>query len=146
MRSRIAPWILLALLAGSAQAGSAGVSDGAIAGVVTDVNGSPVGGVFVVAQRAEQQPPLIRTTRSDAQGRYYLPVPTGAYTLGFSRQGFSTRDTAQGDPNARTALGAQVRTFVEPGQTARRPRPRSSCGTPSPATRCPRPRSSWARR
>lgn len=100
-------------------AGSYGVSDGAVAGVVTDSAGQAVAGVFVVAQRVEGTPPVIRTTKTDAQGRYYLPVPTGGYLLGFSRQGFETVSASpDADREPLTPLGAEVRTFVEPGQTA----------------------------
>lgn len=101
-----------------AHAGSYGVSDGAISGTVLDEDGYPLEDVFVVAQRTEGTPAVIRSTRTDAQGRFYLPTPTGGYLLGFSRFGFQTLTTEQGEVEQRTALGAQVRAFVEPGQTA----------------------------
>lgn len=117
---RPTPLLVLAALVAVApcRAGSAGVSDGSIGGLVVDGDGVPVSGVFVVAQRDQGTPPVIRSTRSDAQGRFYLPLPTGGYILGFSKFGFETIDTAQGDQNQRTALGAQVRAFVEPGRTS----------------------------
>jgi hypothetical protein len=127
--------LLSLLLAGSTLAGSYGVSDGGINGVVLADDGSPLGDVFVVAQRTEGNPPVIRSTRTDAQGRFYLRTPVGAYLLGFSRFGFQTIQTAEGEQNQRTALGAQVRTFVEPGQTAQiqdiRLRPNPSQGSSS---------------
>lgn len=115
-------WPLLMLALGSRLlAGSAGVSDGAIAGTVLAPGGGPVAGVFVVAERSEGTPRIIRSTRTDAQGRFYLGLPVGGYILGFSANGFEVIDTAQGDENQRTALGAQVRTFVEPGATSQVP-------------------------
>ncbi len=105
-------------LAPRLRAGSAGVRDGSISGVVVDAEGRPVPGVFVVAQRTDAEPRVIRSTRTDASGRYYLGLPLGGYLLGFSHAGFETVDTAQGDPNNQTALGAQVRAFVESGRNS----------------------------
>ncbi|MBI4864164.1 MAG: hypothetical protein HY815_28500 [Candidatus Riflebacteria bacterium] len=42
----------------------------------------------------------------------------GNYTIGYAKYGYKTIDTTQGDPQNRTALGSQVRVYIESGQTA----------------------------
>ncbi len=106
----------LAVLAGPVL--SRGVSNGAIEGVVFSTGGQPVAGANVVAVRQEE-PPIIRNARTDQAGRFHLPgLYVGSYTLGVSKFGFRTITTESGDPANRTALGDQIRTFVEPGRTS----------------------------
>ncbi|MBI3894019.1 MAG: carboxypeptidase regulatory-like domain-containing protein [Candidatus Wallbacteria bacterium] len=101
----------------AALAGS-GVSNGAIQGVAYASGGEPLGGVSVVAVR-EEAPPIIRSAVTDEMGNFFLgDLYVGTYTLGFSKYGFRTITTQQGDPQNRTALGSQVRAFVEPGRVS----------------------------
>lgn len=105
--------------------GSFGVENGTILGTV--LGGQTVGdgfneikppipleGVTVVAVRQGGDPAVIRTATSDEDGKYAIAnVPTGEYLIGFSKRGFRTIDTAMGATNDRTAIGNQVRVFVE---------------------------------
>lgn len=102
------------VVAASALAG-AGIRNGTISGVLRGPDGNPVADAFVVARRESGTPPVIRSTRSDIDGRYYLHnMPLGEYFLGYSRVGFETVSSDQGtDPAG--PLGAQVRAFVESG-------------------------------
>ena len=118
MRAALCAISAFLLGASTLLAGSAGVRNGSISGRVLGSDLTPIAGAFVVAQRNDQDPKVIRSTRTDAQGRYFLGLPTGAYTIGFSAFGFRTIDTREGDPNNQTALGAQVRAFVESGSNS----------------------------
>lgn len=114
-------WILLLLLQSSLFAGSAGLKNGSIGGNVYSDNGKPLAGANVVIVK-EGDPPIIRSTVSNANGAYYFPsVPIGAYTLGYSKYGFKTISTAQGKPEDQTAIGAQVRVYVESGMSVSAP-------------------------
>jgi hypothetical protein len=100
------------------RAGSAGVRNGGIQGVVYDQFNRPLGGVSVVAVRSIA-PPIIRSTVTDEMGNWFLgDLPLGGYTIGFAKFGFRTIDTQQGDPNNQTALGAQVRVNIESGRVS----------------------------
>lgn len=105
--------------------GSLGVDNGSIVGnVYGNASGgsatpTPLAGVTVVAQRNGSEPAVIRTTQTDDQGQFVLAnMPTGEYSIGYSIRGYQTIDTSQGATNSRTALGDQVRVFVEPDGTA----------------------------
>lgn len=105
--------------------GSVGIDEGSIVGRVfgNSFGGSstptPLAGVTIVAQRTTDQPMVIRTTVSDDNGDFvFTNMPTGEYTMGYALRGFETIDTAQGATNSRTALGEQVRVFVEPEGTS----------------------------
>ena len=113
----------LALLMGCG--GDAGVQDGGIVGKVFsnlhDLSAQHAAepGVTVVAQRESGIPALIRTTTTDANGNYaFSGLPTGPYVIGFAKDGFRTIDTASGDTAQRTAVGGQVRVFIDSGHTA----------------------------
>ena len=121
---------LAALISSIGCGGSVGIEDGTIVGqVFGNASGgpsdaTPVAGVTVVAQRNAGDPKVIRTTITDANGRFVLAnMPTGEYSLGFDgrRVGFGVIDTAQGATNNRTAVGDQVRVFVEAGATSQAP-------------------------
>ena len=105
--------------------GSYGIDEGSIVGRVfgNSFGGSstptPLAGVTIVAQRTTDMPMVIRTTVSDDNGEFiFTNMPTGEYTMGYALRGFETIDTAQGATNSRTALGEQVRVFVEPEGTS----------------------------
>ncbi|MBI4869085.1 MAG: carboxypeptidase regulatory-like domain-containing protein [Candidatus Wallbacteria bacterium] len=102
--------------------GNAGVDDGTVTGKVFSnfsrgVAGRvPESGVTVVAQRESDPPQVIRTALTDSNGEYVLgELPVGAYVIGFAKDGFQTIDTRSGATAQRTAVGSQVRVFVEPG-------------------------------
>lgn len=102
-------------------AGSQGVKNGTIRGRVFEGNGSPLGGATVVAHR-QSPPQIIRSTVSRGDGSYEIfGMPVGEYVIGYAKVGFKTRSTVSGDANEQTALGAQVRVFVEPGGNAMAP-------------------------
>jgi hypothetical protein len=113
----------LALLMGCG--GSAGVDNGTIIGKVfsnlrdRSAVRLPEGGVTVVAQRESGSPQIIRTTVTDANGVFSFPdLPTGAYVIGFAKEGFQTIDTQSGATSQRTAVGSQVRVFIDSGRTS----------------------------
>ncbi len=105
--------------------GSVGVDDGTVIGTVfgaqtigTGFNDAkppiPLEDVTIVAQRQGGEPAVIRTTKSDVDGNWSISgLPTGEYLVGFAKRGFRTIDTAQGATNSRTAVGNQVRVFIE---------------------------------
>ncbi len=102
--------------------GNAGVDNGTVTGKVFSnfsqgVAGRvPESGVTIVAQRETDPPQVVRTGLTDSNGEYVLgDLPTGAYVIGFAKDGFQTIDTRSGATAQRTALGEQVRVFVEPG-------------------------------
>lgn len=109
--------------------GQAGVENGQIVGKVyanlqgTSATRAPEAGVAVVAQRESGgEPRVIRTTTSDANGGYvFSGLPLGTYVLGFAKEGFVPIETQAGSSSQRTAVGTQVRIFVEPGLTAKAP-------------------------
>lgn len=110
--------LALSLLGAGPLLAGAGVSNGAIQGAVYEAGGAPLSGVSVVAVR-EEAPPIIRSAVTDEMGNFFLPgLYVGSYTLGFSKYGYRTITTQQGDPANRTALGSQVRAFVEPGRVS----------------------------
>src|SRR5947208_6423371 len=60
-----------------------------IGGTVTDPSGAPIAGAQVRITEMEKQ--QVRTTVSDAQGRYTLPnLPVGPYRLEVTGQGFKS--------------------------------------------------------
>ena len=102
-------------------AGSAGVDNGDITGTVHG-DGTPLSGANIVAVR-ESSPELIRSTKSLANGSYCLTnLPLGKYVLGFSKQGFETLTTESGSESQQSAVGSQIRVFVESGRTSQAPR------------------------
>lgn len=116
----------LALLMGCG--GTAGVDNGRVVGKVfanlrdRSATRLPEPGVSVVAQREGATPPLIRTTVTDANGNYtFADLPTGAYVIGFAKEGFLTIDTQSGATSQRTAVGSQVRVFIDSGRTSNSP-------------------------
>jgi hypothetical protein len=118
----------LSLITSFGCGGSLGVEDGSIVGkVFGNASGgsatpTPLAGVTIVAQRNGAEPPVIRSTVSDDRGEFvFTNMPTGEYSIGYSIRGFQVVDTSQGATNSRTALGDQVRVFVEPGGTALAP-------------------------
>lgn len=126
----------LALLMGCG--GSAGVDNGRIVGKVfsnlrdRSAQRLPEPGVSIVAQREGGTPPLIRTTVTDQNGVYSFPdLPTGAYVIGFAKEGFITIDTSAGATTSRTALGSQVRVFIDSGRTSVAPDVTMRAQTPS---------------
>lgn len=113
----------LALLMGCG--GSAGVDNGSIVGKVfsnlrdRSAVRLPEPGVTVVAQREGGTPPLIRTTVTDANGNFtFGDLPTGSYVVGYAKEGFQTIDTQAGSTATRTAVGSQVRLFIDSGRTS----------------------------
>jgi hypothetical protein len=105
--------------------GAAGVDDGSIAGIVYgnasggSVSKTPLAGVSVVAVREGETPEIIRNTKTDANGEFLLGgLPTGAYVIGFDTDGYRTVTTEEGNTTDRSAVGDQVRVFVEPGMTS----------------------------
>lgn len=128
-RSRILGWFILltaALTVGCG--GNAGVENGTIIGKVFSnfsrgvAGRNPESDVAVVAQREQDFPMVIRTTKTDANGEFVLTdVPVGQYVIGFAKTGFQTIDTQQGATATRTAVGSQVRVFVEPNSVATAP-------------------------
>lgn len=113
----------LALLMGCG--GSAGVDNGTIIGKVfsnlrdRSAVRLPEAGVTVVAQRESGNPQIIRTTVTDANGLFsFSDLPTGPYVIGYAKEGFQTIDTQSGASSQRTAVGSQVRVFIDSGRTA----------------------------
>lgn len=113
----------LALLMGCG--GTAGVENGRIVGkVFSNLRNASAQrlaepGVTVVAQREGGTPLLVRTTVTATDGTYTFPdLPTGAYVIGFAKEGFRTIDTQAGATSTRTAVGSQVRVFIESGRTS----------------------------
>lgn len=116
----------LALLMGCG--GSAGFDNGTIRGKVfsnlrdRSAQRLPEPGVTVVAQREGGTPQVIRTAVTKTDGTYEFPdLPFGAYVIGFAKEGFQTIDTSSGATSSRTALGAQVRVFIDSGVIATAP-------------------------
>ncbi|MGB5036233.1 MAG: TonB-dependent receptor [Blastocatellia bacterium] len=69
------------------------VNSGKLAGVVRDSNGSPVAGVNVSVESAQQA--SVATTVTDEQGRYeFAGLPVGTYVVRFEAHGFSPRRSA----------------------------------------------------
>ena len=108
--------------------GSAGVDQGSIHGVVFgnasggSASEAPLAGVTIVAVREGGEPEIIRTTQTDANGEFvFTDLPTGSYTLGYDIQGYRTITTEEGNTIDRSAIGDQVRVFVEPGRTSEAP-------------------------
>jgi len=96
-------------------AGSAGVKNGFVRGMVRTLNSNPLAGVNVVLVR-ESSTPLIRQTLSNEDGIYEFPqVPVGLYTLGFEKYGFEPITTERGSQEDRSAIGKQIRVYVESG-------------------------------
>jgi hypothetical protein len=109
---------LLAAVLTVPAAANSGVSNGAIQGVVYSSNGTPLPGVSVVAVRQEA-PPIIRSVTTDVMGNFFLAdLYVGSYTLGFSKYGFRTITTEGGGQGQQTAVGRQVRAYVEPGRVS----------------------------
>lgn len=113
----------LALLMGCG--GSAGVDNGRIVGKVfsnlrdKSAQRLPEPGVTVVVQRESGTPQIIRTAVTGADGTYKVQdLPTGAYVIGFAKEGFQTIDTSSGATSQRTAVGSQVRVFIDSGNEA----------------------------
>src|SRR4051812_37054795 len=82
----------LALLMGCG--GTAGVDNGRIVGKVfsnlrdRSAQRLPEPGVTVVTQREGGTPPIIRTTTTATDGTYaFGDLPTGAYVIGFAKEG-----------------------------------------------------------
>jgi hypothetical protein len=102
-----------------------GLGAASIAGVVKDASGAVLPGVTVEAA----SPVLIekvRTTTSDAEGRYQLAeLRAGTYTVTFSLQGFTTykREALQLAPNFAATINAELKvgevaeTIVVSGQS-----------------------------
>jgi len=106
--------MFLLFFQGIAAAGSAGVKNGSISGVVYGDEG-PLSEVYVVAVR-EGEPPIIRSVLSSTDGTYvFHNLPLGNYTIGYSRFGYKPITTEEGDPENQSAVGEQTRTFVESG-------------------------------
>ena len=100
-----------------ASAGRAGVKNGTITGIIYGESG-PLGEVYVVATRQEE-PPIIRSVISKPDGSYiFTNLPLGNYTIGYSRIGYKPITTEEGDPLNQSAIGEQVRTYIESGSTA----------------------------
>ena len=108
-------FLLLLAQIGHLSAGSAGVKNGTVYGIVRDDKSLPLAGVDVVLVR-ENPRPLIRSTTSNTEGQYqFTSVPVGLYTLGFARHGYESITTENGSEESRTAVGNQVRVYVESG-------------------------------
>lgn len=118
--------LLFAMLGIVGCGGSYGVDDGTIVGTVfgNTFGGSatPVGleGVRVAAVRADN-PALIRTTESNAQGEYvFTNMPVGQWDLGFSKRDFNLVPVMPVGGARDTLTGMNTfSAFVEPGGTAR---------------------------
>lgn len=107
----------LLVLAGPALAGSAGVRNGGIQGVVYDDRGSPLAGVSVVAVRQTGTPKIIRNGTTDEMGNYFIgDLYLGEYNLGFAKFGFKTIDTT--GQGAGSVTGGAIKVVVESGQTS----------------------------
>jgi len=104
-----------------------GIRNGTVVGQVfsslqgTSAVRSPLAGVTVVLQR-EAEPALIRTTLSDGNGQYvFSEIPLGTYVVGMAKEGFEPIDTQAGATANRTAVGDQIRVFVESKKTSLAP-------------------------
>ncbi|MEM6456009.1 MAG: TonB-dependent receptor [Acidobacteriota bacterium] len=85
-------FVLLCLLAAPL---AATVTDGTIAGRVTDVDGAPLPGVTVTLDDPSL-PRAARVDQTDADGRFRLtPLPAGRYDVAFTLEGFRTERVAQ---------------------------------------------------
>ena len=88
MKSRMARWsIALALGVSLASPAYAQLSQGRLAGMVTDAQGAVLPGVTVTVT----SPSLIgvQTTVTQADGRFMFPsLPSGTYTVSFELTGF----------------------------------------------------------
>lgn len=83
--------VVLALGLGVTVPASAQSINGAIAGVVTDVQGGALRGATVTARNADTA--LARSSQSDGDGRYRLAgLPPGRYDLRTEREGFAPVD------------------------------------------------------
>ena len=113
--SRLIIFLLTTFITAISFAGSAGVKNGFVEGMVRAVGGNPLPGVNVVLVR-ENSTPLIRNTLSNANGVFQFPqVPVGLYTLGFAKFGFEPITTEAGAPESQSAIGSQFRVYVESG-------------------------------
>jgi len=108
--------------------GDAGVSNGSIRGTVYSnrsggaLTKNPEPGVNVVASLEDGEPPIIRTTVSDANGQYvFTNIPVGKYVLGFDKDGFEPITTQAGTSQNQSAIGDQIRVYVESGATVTAP-------------------------
>lgn len=114
-------FFFLIFLTTNLYAGSAGVKNGTISGLVRDYKRHPLAGVTVVAVK-QAEPPIIRSTASDENGQYVLNnMPVGSYTLGFDKYGYEPITTEEGDPKQQTAIGKQIRVYVESGAHVKAP-------------------------
>ena len=123
---RIAAFIMVLSVFGISGCGSpSGVENGLISGTVYgnssggSVSKAPLAGVSIVAVREGQEPEVIRNTITDSNGEFILSdLPTGPYVIGYSIDGFRTITTEEGNTADRSAVGDQVRVYVEPGVTS----------------------------
>lgn len=105
-------------LVSPAMAGSAGVRNGGIQGVVYDDRGNPLPGASVVAVRQTGTPKIIRNATTDEMGNYFLGgMYLGEYTLGFAKFGYKTIDTS-GQGASGSVTGGAIKVVVESGQTS----------------------------
>jgi hypothetical protein len=108
--------------------GDAGVNNGNIRGSVYSnrsggaLTKTPEPGVTVVAS-SENDPPIIRTTVSDANGQYvFSGLPVGKYAIGMDKDGFNPLTTEEGASTQQSAIGkGQVWVYVESGGTVQAP-------------------------
>jgi hypothetical protein len=102
-------------------AGSAGVKNGTISGVVRDYKRQPIAGATAIAVR-QTDPPLIRNAVTNENGIFTLNnMPVGAYTLGFDKYGYEPITTEEGDKEQQSAIGKQIRVYVESGSHVKAP-------------------------
>ena len=123
-----AVFLMLSVLMMAGCSGAAGVENGSVSGTVYgnssggSVSKTPLAGVAVVAVREGQEPEVIRNTTTDSNGQFILSdLPTGPYVIGYSIDGFRTITTEEGNTADRSAVGDQVRVYVEPGKTSAAP-------------------------
>ena len=107
-------FLLAVILKKNIDAGSAGVKNGTISGLIHSTNKQPISGVSVTISR-DEKPPIIRSTISDQNGYYvFYNVPVGKYNLEFSKLGFSSIQDF--DSNSNDSSGrAQKHVYVESG-------------------------------
>lgn len=124
----LAVFLALGLVVLAGCGGSAGVEDGSIHGKVFgnssggSATDSPLSSVSVVAVREGGTPEVIRTTKTNANGEFVMTgLPTGKYVIGYVRDGFRSITTQEGNTVDRSAVGDQIRVFVEPGATSEAP-------------------------
>lgn len=102
---------------GPLPAGSAGVRNGSIHGMVLGGT-EPLEGVYVVALR-QNEPAVMRSARSGPGGVFAIPdAPLGEYRLGYSKLGWKPITTEEGTQGTATAVGSQIRVVVESGAAA----------------------------